>query len=30
MEPNYNSLKKITKAYDELTKLLPKEEEEVK
>lgn len=30
MEPNYNSLKKITEAYDELTKLLPKEEEEVK
>ena len=30
MEPNYNSLKKITKAYDELIKLLPKEEEEVK
>ena len=30
MEPNYNSLKKITKAYDELTKLLPKEEEEIK
>jgi hypothetical protein len=30
MQPNYNSLKKITKAYEELTKLLPKEEEEVK
>lgn len=30
MQPNYNSLKKITKAYDELIKLLPKEEEEVK
>ena len=30
MQPNYYSLKKITEAYDELTKLLPKEEEEVK
>jgi MoaA/NifB/PqqE/SkfB family radical SAM enzyme len=30
MQPNYYSLKKITDAYDELTKLLPKEEEEVK
>ena len=30
MEPNYNSLKKITEAYEELKKLLPKEEEEVK
>ena len=26
MQPNYYSLKKITDAYDELTKLLPKEE----
>jgi hypothetical protein len=26
MQPNYFSLKKITDAYDELTKLLPKEE----
>ena len=30
MKPNYYSLKKITEAYEELTKLLPKEEEEVK
>ena len=30
MQPNYYSLKKITEAYDELIKLLPKEEEEVK
>jgi hypothetical protein len=30
MKPNYYSLKKITEAYDELTNLLPKEEEEVK
>lgn len=30
MQPNYYSLKKITDAYDELTKLLPKEEEEIK
>ena len=30
MQPNYFALKKITEAYDELTKLLPKEEEEVK
>jgi hypothetical protein len=30
MKPNYYSLKKITDAYEELTKLLPKEEEEVK
>lgn len=30
MQPNYYSLKKITDAYDELTKLLPKEEGEVK
>ena len=30
MQPNYNSLKKITQAYEELVKLLPKEEEEVK
>jgi hypothetical protein len=30
MQPNYYSLKKITEAYEELTKLLPKEEEEVK
>jgi hypothetical protein len=30
MQPNYYSLKKITEAYDELTKLLPREEEEVK
>ena len=30
MEPNYNSLKKISQAYEELKKLLPKEEEEVK
>ena len=29
MEPNYNSLKKITEAYEELKKLLPKEEEEL-
>lgn len=27
MQPNYFSLKKITNAYDELIKLLPKEEE---
>ncbi len=26
MQPNYYSLKKITEAYDELVKLLPKEE----
>ena len=30
MKPNYYSLKRITEAYEELTKLLPKEEEEVK
>lgn len=30
MQPNYYSLKKITEAYEELTKLLPKEEKEVK
>ncbi len=30
MQPNYFALKKITEAYEELTKLLPKEEEEVK
>ena len=30
MEPNYNSLKKISLAYEELKKLLPKEEEESK
>jgi hypothetical protein len=30
MQPNYYSLKKITQAYDELVKLLPKEEKEVK
>jgi hypothetical protein len=30
MKPNYYSLKRITDAYEELTKLLPKEEEEVK
>jgi hypothetical protein len=30
MEPNYNSLKKISQAYEELKKLLPKEEEETK
>lgn len=30
MQPNYYSLKKITEAYDELTNLLPKEEEETK
>jgi hypothetical protein len=30
MEPNYNSLKKISQAYEELKKLLPKEEEDVK
>ena len=30
MEPNYNSLKRISQAYEELKKLLPKEEEEVK
>ena len=30
MQPNYNSLTKITEAYEELVKLLPKEEEEVK
>jgi len=30
MQPNYFALKKITQAYEELTKLLPKEEEEVK
>ena len=30
MRPNYFALKKITEAYEELTKLLPKEEEEVK
>ena len=29
MQPNYYSLKKITDAYDELSKLLPKEDEEV-
>jgi hypothetical protein len=29
MQPNYYSLKKITQAYEELVKLLPKEEEEV-
>jgi hypothetical protein len=27
MKPNYNSLKKITEAYEELLTLLPKEEE---
>ena len=27
MQPNYFALKKITEAYEELTKLLPKEEE---
>jgi hypothetical protein len=30
MQPNYFALKKITAAYEELTKLLPKEEEESK
>ena len=30
MEPNYNSLKKITDSFKELKELLPKEEEEVK
>jgi hypothetical protein len=30
MHPNYYSLKKITEAYEELKKLLPKDEEEVK
>jgi hypothetical protein len=30
MEPNYKSLKKISQAYEELKKLLPKEEEEIK
>jgi hypothetical protein len=30
MQPNYYSLKKITEAYEDLKKLLPKEEEEVK
>jgi hypothetical protein len=30
MQPNYYSLKKITEAYEELKKLLPKDEEEVK
>jgi hypothetical protein len=30
MQPNYYSLKKISQAYYELAKLLPKEEEEVK
>jgi len=30
MQPNYFALKKITEAYEELAKLLPKEEEEVK
>jgi hypothetical protein len=30
MQPNYYSLKKISQAYEELKKLLPKEEEEVK
>ena len=30
MKPNYYSLKKITDAYEELTKLLPKQEEESK
>jgi hypothetical protein len=30
MEPNYNSLKKISQAYEELKNLLPKEEEETK
>ena len=30
MQPNYYSLKKITAAYEDLKKLLPKEEEEVK
>ena len=30
MQPNYKSLKKITEAYEELKKLLPKDEEEVK
>ena len=29
MQPNYYSLKKISEAYYELTKLLPKEEDEV-
>jgi hypothetical protein len=30
MHPNYYSLKKITEAFEELKKLLPKEEEEIK
>jgi hypothetical protein len=30
MQPNYDSLKKISKAYEELKKLLPKQEEELK
>jgi hypothetical protein len=30
MQPNYYSLKKISEAYYELAKLLPKEEEEVR
>jgi hypothetical protein len=30
MSPNYHSMKKITEAYEELKKLLPKEEEEIK
>jgi hypothetical protein len=30
MQPNYYSLKKISNAYYELSKLLPKEEDEVK
>jgi hypothetical protein len=30
MQPNYNSLKKITEAFEELKQLLPKEEEESK
>ena len=30
MSPNYNSMKKITEAYEELKKLLPTEEEEIK
>lgn len=30
MQPNYDSLQRISKAYEELKNLLPKEEEEVK
>jgi hypothetical protein len=30
MQPNYNSLTKITQAYEELVRLLPKEQEEIK